>query len=153
MESSIVKRINLFHMVNIFLPLVAGALIYAFLRERTLFMDFAPGNGIIGFAGIHRIIFQVPDNLFLTFVKYYLVDGLWSYSFVFAMQLFSPLQSGAYLLFTCILAGIMAISYELLQLARIVSGTYDPWDIAICLLAIFIAYKIIKKKDGLKNEG
>ena len=125
---------NLICLLNCVITLVSGVLIYALLRENTYI------NNFIDFPNTKA------SSVLIDFLRFYLVDALWAYALTFALSIFiNEIFSG-------IISTAFGTLWELSQLCRIVSGTFDILDIIMYLSASTIAVLIIylyKRRNSL----
>lgn len=135
----VLKRKYLLFFVNICFPLAIGLLMYLFCYKNTYIN--------IGFEKLFN--FSRPyfyfDNNFHRFLTCYACDILWAYSLTFALCFcFKDFKKP--LLICSVLSILLAIVIELLQINRIIHGTFDIWDIILEISAILFAVIIIKKE-------
>ncbi|MDD4700537.1 MAG: hypothetical protein PHV07_09875 [Oscillospiraceae bacterium] len=137
-----------FYILNCIVALIFGFLIYIFLRKGTNFQVF--------FAYWDLSFHNFSNTTFLgsNFLKYYLVDGLWCYSFVFAAScIWPPKIKNLKLLF--ISGFTFGLLWEILQAFQVTSGTFDVLDLfmylSASLLAVGIIYFRIKRENNEKN--
>ena len=121
------KSVKIMYVFNIVVPLLAGVLLYLFLRDDTYIHTFFPW--FAEFKGE-----KVYSNCFL---RFYLPDWLWAYSLTFALTLVYD-KNGK--LLVSILSGIL---FEVLQALRIINGTFDYLDITMYISASLSAEVII----------
>lgn len=125
--------------IQIIIPLVIGALIYIF---------FGTGTYINEFVGLKEITLSG----FTLFLRNYFADFLWCYAF--CNTLFLIYNSNTKVIFCCGIASFgLGITWELLQLFGVVSGTFDIID-CICYFSatIFAVLIEIVIKRGKQNE-
>ncbi len=126
---------TIFVIFNVIVPLFLGLVIYIFMKSGTYINSFL------------SIDFHCsPKTVIGTFVVNWFCDFLWSYALVFALFfVLSPFKNK--LLFSCLISALLGFTLEFLQGANILSGTFDWWDIAIELVAVFVAMLIINKTN------
>ena len=90
------------------------------------------------------------NNRFRKFIVCYGADMLWSASFCFAIQTIYCLKGRKLLYLLC--CSLLGIAYELLQMADIVSGTFDIFDIVVYVVGTIGAMIIIKTTWRVKDE-
>lgn len=130
------KQNNLFFMLNIMIPILMGIFIYLFYSPNTIFVKFVNTY-------INIIIFD--RNVFIDILRNYFCDFCWSYSLAFTI---SFIYKDSFSLTTSILVPIsVGIMLEILQLTKIISGTYDILDIISELLACIICYLILVNRN------
>lgn len=127
---------NVFIMLNIIIPILAGSSLYYLLSPNVIFVKSI--DDIIG--TLHTL--NTNNNMFLSFIRCYFLDMLWAYALVFA--LFFILQhSKASLTTTFFTAFLFSTFMEILQLTDFAGGTFDVIDIAVEGVAEAIAIFII----------
>ena len=93
------------------------------------------------------LILYRNSYIFYPWVSNYLPDGLWAFSF--SSSLFLVLEHKKYLINLIIVIGF-GITFEFMQWANVIKGTFDIVDIAIYIVANMMAIgsnKIISKVD------
>ena len=133
------NRKTVFVVFNAIVPLFLGLTIYLFMKS---------GTYINSFLGVD--FHYNPKTVIGAFIVNWFCDFLWSYSLVFALYIvLSPFKNR--LLISCVISALSGLILEILQGVNLLSGTFDWWDIAIELVAVFIATVFINKtnkKDG-----
>ena len=126
-----------------FVALVIGGLIYIRYRNESLLMfDWFHELRISGIIGELRI--DVDKSNVYEWVKYNMPAGLWLFSYMFIIDsLWGDDNNTVYKCFLYVLP-IMALASELMQLLKILPGTYDIIDLFSYILAILF-FIIIKK--------
>ena len=118
--------------VNVIVPLICGLFIYLTKVESTYISGFLSG-----------IRSMLPVIRYPLLINYFAADFLWTYSLFFCLRLtLGDELKGRHSLTVIILTGVMAVVFELLQLTKRVPGTFEPWDIAVELSAVAIAFLI-----------
>lgn len=124
---------------NIFIPLLIGGVIYYIFAPNVIFV-----KTINPFLGIrHPFSIIAPHNYVWQFIRYYLLDMLWSYSLVislFFMQSNDCVSIGKVFLIAC----VFSLLLETLQLLSTSWGTFDWLDIVFEILAEGIAVIVLK---------
>lgn len=92
------------------------------------------------------------NNLICTITRNYLSDGLWAISFYFIAINFSKNITKNYIILTSIYVFIFGIIFEIMQLTKIASGTFDLIDILVYFFAVLIACLIENKYMEVENE-
>ena len=130
------KRDSLFYILNIILPIVIGAIIYVLYSPNTVFVQLLNN---------YFIIKNLDSNVVSNVLRNYFCDFCWSYSLAFTI---SFIYKDSFSLTTSILVPIsVGIMLEILQLTKIISGTYDILDIISELLACIICYLILVNRN------
>ena len=125
--------------LNIFSPIVLGAVIYYLISPEVLFVKQI--DELLG-QSFHFSGFST-DNLLMQFIRNHFLDMLWGYALVFA--LFFVLGNNAAVLWkTFLIAFSFSTAMEILQITPIAKGTFDMWDIIAEFLAEAVAVFIIK---------
>lgn len=128
------KKILGVTMLNIFMPLFIGLLIYIFVNKRAYI------SGIV----------NIPVNLKLegitgVFIKCWLADMLWSYAMTFSLALvLKPFRKRV--LISAALTIFLGSFLELLQFLNVITGTFDFWDVIFEITAVLIAVFVIKRR-------
>lgn len=133
----------IFHVI---LPLFVGGLIYISFRSKSLTMfNWFNTIGISGFTNSIRIFFNPMNNYLPSWVFFSLPDGLWVYSFSssFIIVWDENFKVARLWLVIPLLTGCFA---EILQLFKIIPGTFDSIDFLICLCASFLSKIIVQHK-------
>ena len=135
-----------FYLLNIGISLVLGLGIYLFCYKTT-YINTAFTN-IFGFS-LPYIYF---DNAIYRFITCWACDILWAYSLTFALYLcFKVFKSP--LIITSVTTSLFAVIIELLQINKVINGTFDILDIISELVAISFAIIIIKCFEKQKKDG
>jgi hypothetical protein len=123
--------------------LVIGGLIYIRYRNESLLMfDWFQELRISNIIGEYRV--DVDKSSVYEWVKYNMPAGLWLFSYMFIIDsLWGNDNNAVYRCFLYVLP-IMALVSELMQLFKILPGTYDFMDLFSYVLAILL-FIIIKK--------
>ncbi|MBQ4382328.1 MAG: hypothetical protein II794_06285 [Oscillospiraceae bacterium] len=128
-----------FRLLNILLPLAAGAAVYVFFRSDTyialVVRALLPGMENVG---------TLPGTAFL---RNYACDMLWAWALCFACSWVLDLPAAG-----ALCAAALGALMELLQLRGLMGGTFDLWDIILEALSAFCASLIIYLKRGKSNE-
>ena len=134
------KRIIL---ANSILSLIVGGTLYYLFSSEVLFVRIID-EAVLMIMGKEPYHILLPkNNLFMAFIRFYLLDMIWGYALVFA--LFYVLGDKAVMLKRCfITAVIFSAVMELLQLTPLCIGTYDIADIFFEIISEVIAVFIIK---------
>ena len=123
---------NIFLILNIIIPLVAGLGIYVFMKNTTYINDF------LGLSFNY-----VPKTFIGTFIVNWFCDFLWSYAFVFTLYLvLEPFSKR--IIISPIITVIVGTALELMQKSGTLTGTFDWWDIAVELVAVLVAVAVLK---------
>lgn len=122
------RRLILF---NILIPIIIGTLIYYLFCPEVIF--------------VKNSLFSIPKNPFITLVRNYLMDMLWSYALTFTIYLILDNWMQ-----TFTIAALFSTTIELLQLTVVISGTFDILDIFAMLYSICLAILAI---DYIKKRG
>ena len=129
------KRIRIFTLLNIVLPIALGVLIYTITRPDTYISQWIYRIG--HFSIPHYAVKDMLPLWLWMFLCNFSADILWAYSLTYAVYaIFYDSPRYMHLIFAvCIL---FEIGIELLQLFDILKGTFDFLDIAfeICTSAI-----------------
>ncbi len=131
------KRILGVTMLNVFLPLFIGLLIYLFVNKRAYI------SGIV----------NIPVNLNLegitgAFIKCWLADMLWSYAMTFSLALvLKPFHKRV--LISAVLTIFLGSFLEFLQFLNVITGTSDFWDVVFEITAVLIAVFVIKRRKTI----
>lgn len=125
------KKKILYIIVNIFLPLLLGAILYFLFCPSVWFVKVFYSVLEVNV----NIDLNILDRVFVRFLRNYLFDFLWAYALTSSVRLFVTKREHAFL---CVLVAVCLGSVmELFQLWNLAYGTFDFWDIAIeCLGSI-----------------
>ncbi|MBR0497216.1 MAG: hypothetical protein IJJ71_13720 [Treponema sp.] len=132
---------RLFFIILSVLLLFAGGMIYLNFRLHTLQMF-----SWLKFIGAENLFRQKEfknDSEFLSFLIFSIPNGLWSLS---AIILFGEIwrESKKSFLFYTVLFSSANILFEILQLFRWISGTFDYLDILVLLISVILGILIYK---------
>ena len=122
-------------LLNILIPLFLGGGLYIFTSSDVLFVRF-----ITSCMGGTKITVHC-DAMWYLFIRNYLADILWGYSFVFAICLSADITA-TWKIF--LLAFAFSVFVEMLQIQERVLGTFDFFDITVEGAAEIIAVMILK---------
>lgn len=134
-------RLRSFCAIQTFISLLTGLLIYLLFRNNTF---------------LHQAVPFVPD-LFSDsrffgdwFIRFYLPDGLWSYSLCAALcALYYPKGKGVWL---CVLFSVLfGAIWEAIQLSGNVPGTSDVIDILVYFTGAMLFGLVYIKRRGQKK--
>ena len=119
------------------LTLSLGLLIYIFFRNGTYIHSLLRIHHSFGFS---HLTFFGSD-----FIKYYLPDFLWAFSLTNALMAISNKTKKAVLIIGLIVI-VLSLIWELLQLFKVVSGTFDFLDCFIYILAVITAVALTTER-------
>ena len=135
------KRYRCFYCCNIIVPLALGLAIYVLSGA-----DVYIAKYIRQFLHIENAIVLIVPT-----IRNYGADFLWSYALVFAVD--GVLHDvGKHDLLSLIICLSFAVLIELFQKINLISGTFDPMDIFVELVAIAIALQLIKYFEEEKHN-
>ncbi len=130
---------NIFLILNIIIPLLAGLGIYVFMKDTTYINDF------LGLSFNY-----VPKTFIGTFIVNWFCDFLWSYAFVFTLYLvLEPFSKR--IIISPVITVIVGTALELMQKSGTLTGTFDWWDIAVELVAVLVAVAVLKIRKTSKS--
>lgn len=92
------------------------------------------------------------SNLIYTIIRNYLSDGLWAISFFFVAINFSKNITKNYILLTAVFVVGIGIIFEIMQLLKIVNGTFDLIDVLVYFISVLIACLFEKIIWRMENE-
>lgn len=116
--------------------LTFGLILYLVLRKDTYFHGWLPQ------AFCNLIYSDVERNFITDFLRYYLPDFLWAFSFSSALTAVTIPLSNKHLFFNSLVVFIVGAAYEALQYFEIVGGTFDLFDILMYAVAVMISAAI-----------
>lgn len=132
------KRIIL--ILNIICPIMVGVFIYYLVSPDVIFVRKI--DAVIG--GVINIHISSIDNIIFKLIRNYFLDMLWGYALVFA--LFYIIGNNAVGIGKLLrIAFVFSAAMETIQIAPLVHGTFDIFDIGAEFLAEAIAAFIIYK--------
>lgn len=137
---------TLFWGANIVFPLVAGLIIYILYKPEAYICRFI--HSILGTSQNPDIILQ--KNCIINFVRFHLSDMCWSYALTSALSLILTLNRKSVAIAVSINT-IFSITLEILQLNKVISGTFDVTDILLQILSGFMSAGIILYFGGYKK--
>ena len=119
-----------------------GTAIYFLFDRKTFFVESFPVLK-------DRLPLLHANSIFENLIICYGADLMWSVSFSFAIQAIYCFKNER--IFYLLLCSLLGICYELLQMANVVPGTFDVFDIAAYIIgsidSIIIIKMIWRKKD------
>ncbi len=137
MQKLLIKKTSIFCLLNSFLSLIIGIIIYAFLRKQTYFHSIF-NLQVSSCANI--------EHWLLDFLRFYLTDALWAYSLTSALFIFNSPK------ISIILSISFGILWEIGQFFHFLRGTGDFIDILMYITASIIAAIIIFLRRKKENE-
>ena len=126
--------------------IVAGSIVYLFFRPNIILFNKL---GMTNFLSGIQIEVNVSQNFFVYFLMYCLSDVLWYAALLILASTFyvKEVLVGKILFATMVL---MPFVLELLQLARLLPGTFDWYDIVFyCITLIIFVLLWIRKPNCL----
>ncbi len=129
--------------LNILVPIAAGAMVYLMFSPSVLFLTVAGLDILKGS--------MQEGHAFVRLMRCYLPDMLWGYSLVFALFLAMG-RNRTSVVSTLFLAMVFSILIEGIQLLPEIPGTFDLYDIGAEFFAEGLAFLIISGKNG-KEKG
>lgn len=124
------------------------------MRKRIIFSLCTLILGIIIYYLYYKKILS-ENNEFSILIRNYIPDFLWMMSFYFFSINYSKRITNNYILLTSIYTFTIGLIFELLQLANIVKGTFDIFDIitySISILFACVVEKYIWRYENEKND-
>ncbi|MBP5624821.1 MAG: hypothetical protein J6X36_08125 [Lachnospiraceae bacterium] len=125
--------------ITAFIPLLLGGILYYYLFPDALFVSFLDR---FWKAGVHSnyLYFRTP---FLSFVRNYLLDCLWAFSFCNFLFLITENDSRKKWIVFLIPASV-GIVLEVLQKVGAIMGIFDIWDIVVEIIGVFVALMVTR---------
>ena len=134
------KYVHLF-LVYVVAPIFLGAVLYYIFCPDVWFVKKL--DIIFGLYGCH--VFFPFSNIFIKFLRFYLMDFLWAFSLM-ALIWITFYDMGIHKL-TILVIGF-EIAMEFIQLFPHISGTFDIFDIAVEIIAnILVIYLLTKRRE------
>ena len=131
---------HLFFLWNTLIPLIVGAVIYLGTSPDVIFVREMHAWGWYWSNGFENI----PDTSLFRCIRYYLPDGLWGYSLMFALfYLYNQVNK----VLSIVVATVICFSViiECVQILPTVPGTFDVVDIVMEIAAEMLAFHVIKR--------
>jgi hypothetical protein len=144
-------RFKALTIIHVICPLLLGGVIYISFRSLSLRMfDWFEVAGLKTMASFIRSVAHPLKNHLPSWIYFSLPDGLWVYSFTSSLILLwnDQFEKGKYWLIIPFTTGCL---FELAQGLKLVKGTFDPIDFALCLLFFCLSLVILRPKIQ-KNE-
>jgi hypothetical protein len=131
--------------LNVLLPIIAGGLIYLCWRDPNLLMfRWISALGLQTVVGHLRLAVSVNPGTLPHWFLYSLPDGLWVYALTAIMvQIWRESVKTWPRLFWISLGLVIGAGSELGQLAGVVPGTFDLFDLCFSIFAAVAAFLII----------
>ncbi len=132
-----IKRLLKISVLQIFLPLCVGTLLYFLLGGKgtvlsNSFIFLTENKSILALKEQLQTNFSPPD-----FLIYQLPDALWAYAFCVSLLLIWQEQKAALVAF---IAFALCFFYETMQYMKWTAGTFDWWDVGVMGLACGCAF-------------
>lgn len=124
------------------------------MRKRILLSLITLILGIVIYYLYYKKIIDVSTEL-LRFVRNFIPDFLWMFSFFFLSVNYSKRITKKYIILTSTYALALGTLFELLQMANVVKGTFDILDIIVYIISILIACiveKLLWRDENEKNK-
>ena len=135
-------------LLHIILPLLIGGGIYIGFRSESLLL-FQWIEYIGGINLVLELRSLVTDISLPDWILYSLPDALWLYAFAYSILLIWNKQISRTSLACLAIVFIIGIGHELGQFYGIISGTFDPLDLVLSILALLLPLIIlIPKKEA-----
>jgi|TARA_R110002033_G_C3894949_1_gene239256 hypothetical protein len=136
--------------ITVLIPIIFGSLIYIVFRK----------NNIIFIEWLHnKILYQTDLSISLVkyielheIIIYSLPDGLWTFSLINLVLIIWNYKINRYSFLWIIVAILLSIVFELVQLTSYVKGTFDYIDLLFIIIAIFLSFIINKKQIKINNN-
>ena len=120
------------------------------MRKKIIYSLITLLLGILIYFLSHKGIL-IKNTSFLSFIRNYIPDILWTLSFYSVSTIFSKALTKNYIVFTALYVSIIGIIFEFLQFTGIVKGTFDVFDIFVYIISTIIASFIEKYIGGDKK--
>lgn len=141
-----IQNKGIWGLVTIIIPLLIGGIFYYIFCPDVWFVKIVDYYTNLNL----HIQYDIYKNIFVAFLRNYLLDYLWAYAFANALYLICDTDG---LIVSCILSILIGAFWEMSQFIGIVNGTFDVLDIIFEILGALSAIFIIKKVKGeTKNE-
>lgn len=124
------------------------------MRKRIILSLITLILGIVIYYLYYKKIIDVSTEL-LRFVRNFIPDFLWMFSFFFLSVNYSKRITKKYIILTSTYALALGTLFELLQMANVVKGTFDILDIIVYIISILIACiveKLLWRDENEKNK-
>ena len=129
------KNYNLYVIANVVSPILLGSFIYLVFRDkRILFFHFAEFIGATSVIDHFRITFLPIRQFVPRWVLYSLPDALWVYSLTSFMLPFWYFERSKIRFFWILIGPIAGVLSEMLQLLKIIPGTFDFVDLVLIII-------------------
>lgn len=139
------KTLNI--IIHCLFPIILGGLIYTLFRSTSLRMfRWFSMFGLNQFIELLRNDISNYGLYIPDFFIYSLPDGLWIYSFTSALIIINDYSWNAYK-YWIILPFFLGIGSELLQILKVVSGTFDVSDLLIYFTGILLSILLLNKNE------
>ena len=125
------------------MPLFIGGLLYYVIAPQVSFVTWIDNLFELSIAR------PTLTNTFFVFIRNHLLDMLWSYSFMFTVNL---LLGNNRLIKSLLITLLSSVVLECIQLLPTINMTFDWWDIFAEGIAVCVAYIVIRLFGGTRNE-
>ncbi|MCR4755176.1 MAG: hypothetical protein K5868_06555 [Lachnospiraceae bacterium] len=141
------KTVRYYVACKVLLPLLIGGIMYYLFFPEVTFV-----KTLDSYMPFHYHICGIYNNYALVpFLRFYLFDFIWAYSFANMLQIIL-LENRVRILLTYVIALSVGVQYEFSQLTGLFFGTFDIFDIIAEAIGITISMltTICSRRD--KNE-
>ena len=128
-------------MLTVLVPLLVGFLIYILFSPEAYITQLF--SVITGIESPFKAAKMSDLPMLVRYARYYLCDALWMFSLTNVLLM---IHDGKRTL-ACILAILLAVATEFLQLTPLVAGTFDFWDLVVEFSAGIIAGRLYKNQE------
>lgn len=136
--------------ITVLIPIIFGSLIYiVFRKNNIIFIEWLQ----------NKILYQTDLSISLVkyielheIIIYSLPDGLWTFSLINLVLIIWNYKINRYSFLWIIVAILLSIVFELVQLTSYVKGTFDYIDLLFIIIAIFLSFIINKKQIKINNN-
>lgn len=136
--------------ITVLIPIIFGSLIYiVFRKNNIIFIEWLQ----------NKILYQTDLSISLVkyielheIIIYSLPDGLWTFSLINLVLIIWNYKINRYSFLWIIIAILLSIVFELVQLTSYVKGTFDYIDLLFIIIAIFLSFIINKKQIKINNN-
>lgn len=125
-------------MFAIVVPMLIGSSVYLLFDRNIIIFDK------IGFSSGQYVFFSSVFNCKPAFLRNYLCDFCWSFSLECAVYLFL-VKNKKNLIISVIVSSSVSVIIEFLQVLKVISGTFDIFDIILEIIAVIAAGFILNK--------
>ena len=140
------KKVRRFVFLHIVLPILVGGILYLFFCPDVFFV-----KKVDDILNISRNENVLKESVLGEMIRNYLFDIVWAYSLTNTLLIICGRDRKSKRI-AIVIAALMSIGMELLQLMECIGGTFDIVDVLVEIVAVFVAFLAYKYCLEKTNE-